>query len=128
MSNEKLVLSHTAALNIDLKQEPIEAEQKVADKTPHSTVTTGFIELGELNGNQVGIWAMSVGEMTDVETDEYFVVLSGRGTVRVLAENGFAEQSQNLFTGSVVRLHAGMHTVWTVEETLRKVYFTPSED
>lgn len=128
MSNEKLVLSHTAALDAALKHEPIEDEQKVADETPHSTVTTGFDELGALNGNQVGIWAMSVGEMTDVETDEYFVVLSGRGTVHVLAENGFAEQSQNLVAGSVVLLHAGMRTVWTVEETLRKVYFTPSED
>src|SRR5690625_2285048 len=81
MSNQKLVLSHTAALDAALKHEPIEDEQKVADETPHSTVTTGFDELGALNGNQVGIWAMSVGEMTDVETDECFVVLSGRGKI-----------------------------------------------
>lgn len=128
MSNEKSGLSYTAALDVDLRPQPIEAEQKVADATQHSTATTGFAELGELNGNHVGIWAMSVGEMTDVETDEYFVVLSGRGTLRVLAENGFAEQSQDLVAGSVVRLHAGMHTVWKVQEMLRKVYFTPSED
>ena len=31
----------------------------------------------------------------------------------------------NLSVGSVARLAAGEHTVWTVTETIRKVYITP---
>jgi uncharacterized cupin superfamily protein len=30
-----------------------------------------------------------------------------------------------LAPGSVVRLEAGMKTIWTVRETLRKVYVSP---
>ena len=31
----------------------------------------------------------------------------------------------NLSVGSVARLAAGEHTVWTVTETIRKVYIAP---
>lgn len=60
-----------------------------------------------------------VGSSTDVEADELFIVLSGAATVR-FADGGVIE----LGPGSVGRLHEGQRTVWTVTETLRKVYFS----
>ena len=66
------------------------------------------------------MWEHTPGASTDVEADEVFVVLAGSATV---AFEDPALQSIELRPGSVVRLTAGMRTVWTVRETLRKVYF-----
>ncbi len=71
---------------------------------------------GELS---VGIWEHGPGASRDVETDEVFVVLSGRATVQV--EEG---PTLELVPGSVGVLAAGARTVWTVHDTLRKVYVT----
>ncbi len=65
---------------------------------------------------------MTPGVMTDVEADEVFVVVSGSATV----EFGDGSQSLRLGPGDVVRLAAGAETVWTVSQTLRKVYLTGS--
>lgn len=70
---------------------------------------------------EVGVWEITAGTVTDTETDEVFVVLSGRGTVEL--EDG---SSIALRAGTVVRLVAGDRTRWVVEETLRKVYLTPT--
>lgn len=115
-------LEFTDAIQAELNHEPVEAEQ-VIEGAP--VATTGVSEIGMLGGNEIGLWEMSAGTMADIEADEYFVVLSGRGEVTVLADNGFSEQTVQLAAGNVVRLHAGMRTRWSVEETLRKVYFTP---
>jgi|SRR5690625_111746 len=117
-------MQHTAAQDVEISHEPIEPAQRIDGD---AAVTTGYLELGTLNGCSVGIWEMSAGQMADIEEDEYFVVLAGRGTVQVLPENGFTEQTQELTVGSVVRLTAGMNTVWKVDEPLRKIFFTPSE-
>jgi len=60
---------------------------------------------------------MSPGVATDTEVDEVFIVLSGRG--EVCFDDG---EVVELRPGVVVRLRAGEHTVWTVSESLRKVY------
>ena len=52
-----------------------------------------------------------------------FVVLSGRATVLLGAGEPDAETIE-IQAGSVVRLAAGTHTVWTVTETLRKIYIS----
>ncbi|MDP9845939.1 cupin domain-containing protein [Streptosporangium lutulentum] len=64
-----------------------------------------------------GIWEITPGTVTDVEHDEVFVVLSGRATVEV--EGGATVE---LVPGSVCLLADGAKTVWTIHETLRKVY------
>lgn len=103
-----------------LAHEPVAADQVVA-----GAPTTGWVELGStVDGAEVGVWEMTPGTMTDVEADEVFVVIAGRGTVAFA--DGRAPLS--LVPGSVVRLDAGAETVWTVTETLRKVYVTPSPD
>jgi uncharacterized cupin superfamily protein len=65
---------------------------------------------------------MSPSVSTDVETDEFFIVLCGAATV------SFADGSPTLQlqAGSVGHLAAGASTTWTVTQTLRKVYIAES--
>ncbi|NTV38914.1 MAG: DUF861 domain-containing protein [Demequinaceae bacterium] len=86
--------------------------------------TVGEVELGELRlgggqGATVGVWECTPGTSTDVEVDEVFVVLSGRARIDFVAPK---LPSIEIGPGDVFRLEAGMKTVWTVTETLRKVY------
>lgn len=106
-------LVHAAQLFVE--HEPVAPDQ-VADGQPR----TGVGQLGKFGDLEVGVWEMTPGVMTDVEADEVFVVLSGSATVE------FADGSTTLHLapGDVVRLAEGAETVWTVTETLRKVYLT----
>jgi uncharacterized protein len=101
---------HAAALS--LEHEAVPAEQ-----SGDGTTTTAAAEIDDFAGLDVGVWEMSVGVMTDVEADELFVVLSG--SARVEFADGTAI---DIGAGDVVRLAKGAETVWTVTETLRKVY------
>jgi len=129
---------HVDALGLALEHEPLPA-----DEVESGAPTTGVVGLGTLPGGSAGeggsgsdsgsgsvdygIWEMSVGAARDVEADELFVVLAGRGTVEFLdAALGSADRILDLAAGSVVRLHAGQRTLWTITEPLRKVYVTPS--
>ena len=49
-------------------------------------IETGFVELGQTDKLKAGVWVHPVGVSTDVEVDEVFVVLEGRG--RVLLKDG----------------------------------------
>jgi uncharacterized cupin superfamily protein len=64
-----------------------------------------------------GIWQMTPGVVTDTESDEIFVVVSGRATVEF--EDGTVLR---VGPGDVAVLTEGARTTWTVHETLRKVY------
>lgn len=96
----------------DLPADPVDAAQLVS-----GSPVTGARTLAELAGTEIGVWEMTPGVATDVETDEVFVVLAGSATV--LFEDG---EEIELAPGAVVRLREGEHTTWTVRETLRKVY------
>lgn len=90
---------------------------------------TALAELGRFGGAdgqslEVGIWEMAPGTASDVEADELFVVIAGRGVVD-FPETG---RQLGLAPGDVVRLSAGDRTIWTVSETLRKVYLTAADD
>ena len=98
-----------------LEHQPVPAEQALAG-TPH----TGVAELGRFGGLDVGVWEMTPGVMSDVEADEVFVVLSGAASV----EFDDGTPPLTLGPGDLVRLAEGARTVWTVTETLRKVYLT----
>lgn len=102
---------HAAALKVD--HQPVPAEQSLRGAPGTATVT-----LGLFGGLEVGIWEMTPGAMTDVEADEVFVVLTGSAAVEF--DDGTA--SLQIGPGDVVRLAAGTRTVWTVTDTLRKVY------
>jgi uncharacterized cupin superfamily protein len=103
------------AATIDLDHEPVPADQSVRGEP-----TTAATAVDEFGGLEVGVWEMTPGVMTDVEADEVFVVVSGSATV----EFGDDSQTLHIGPGDVVRLAAGAETVWTVSETLRKVYLT----
>lgn len=106
---------HAAAIELD--HQPVPTGQAVRGEP-----TTAAVALDAFAGLEVGVWEMTPGVMTDVEADEVFVVLSGAATVE------FADGSADLILrpGDVVHLAGGAHTVWTVTETLRKVYLTGS--
>ncbi len=82
---------------------------------------TGLAELGRFGGLEVGVWQMAPGTASDVEADELFVVIAGRAVVD-FPDTG---RRLELGVGDVARLTAGDRTVWTVHETLRKVYLAP---
>lgn len=102
------------AADVALEHAPVSPEQ-VVDGAP----TVGFIELAELAGVEVGIWECTPGVSTDIEVDEVSVVISGRARIDFIAP---ALPSIEVRAGDVVRLEAGMKTVWTVTETMRKIY------
>jgi uncharacterized cupin superfamily protein len=106
-------VAHAGSLVVE--HEPVASDQVVA-----GTPRTGLHPLGGFSGLEVGIWEMTPGVMRDVEADEVFVVLSGTATVEF--DDGTTALS--LGPGDVVRLAEGAKTVWTVTETLRKVYLT----
>lgn len=99
------------------------------DDDPSSVVSgspsTAMASLAEYSGVEVGLWQMTPGVMTDVEADEVFVVLSGTATVVIEPDEAAPRRTLHLVPGSIVRLTAGMRTIWTVTETLRKLYVAP---
>jgi uncharacterized protein len=101
------------AATLALDSEPVPPEQTVS-----GAPTTAAVAVGEFAGLELGVWEMTPGVMSDVEADEVFVVLSGAATV----EFADGTPTLNVGPGDVVRLAAGAATVWTVTETLRKVY------
>jgi uncharacterized cupin superfamily protein len=102
---------HAAAIDLDHERVP-------TDQALSGQPRTGVHTLTEFGGLEVGVWEMTPGVMSDVESDEVFVVLSGSATVE------FADEGETLHIGAgdVVQLAAGARTVWSVTETLRKVY------
>ncbi|PWJ25593.1 hypothetical protein ATK17_1724 [Branchiibius hedensis] len=106
------MVDHELALPQTMPLEPLPADQ-VLQGSP----LAGTVPLTTVADTEVGVWEMTPGVCTDVETDEVFVVLSGSATVQF--EDGTAVE---LGPGSVVRLYEGEHTTWTVRETLRKIY------
>ena len=86
------------------------------------TVLSGRAEagirlLGRHGAAEIGVWELTPGTVTDVESDEVFVVVAGRGTVTFSDGSSVALQP-----GAVVRLVDGDRTTWEITETLRKVY------
>ena len=76
------------------------------------TATTEL--LADLGRVRVSAWEVTTGVVADLEHDEYLLVLSGAGTLRL--EGGPAVP---LAPHTLVRLGEGERTEWTVTETLR---------
>ncbi len=103
---------------VDAAALPLETRELAADQVVTGRPRVGSAELGRVGECAIGVWEISPGTSTDVEIDEFFVVLSGAATV------SFADGSPplHLKAGSIGRLAAGSATTWTVTATLRKVY------
>lgn len=72
--------------------------------------------LAELAGVRVSVWEITTGVVADLEQDEYLLVLSGAGEVRVEGGPGL-----DLAPGAVLHLGEGDRTEWTVTDTVRAV-------
>jgi uncharacterized protein len=103
------------ATSLPLDPAPLDPDQVVAGDP--AVAAAGIVSD---RWREVGVWEHGVGSSTDVEADEVFVVLAGRATVQV--EGG---PTLELAPGDVGMLAAGDRTIWTVHETLRKVYLLP---
>lgn len=101
------------AVTLDHKALP---DELVVDGSP----TTAHRALSSLSGVTIGVWEHTPGTSRDVEADEVFFVIDGQGTVTF--EDG--SPAIDLRPGTLVRLRAGQRTVWTVRETLRKIYIS----
>ncbi len=101
-----------SAIELEVPLTPVPPAQVVS-----GAPSTGSVDLDEDMG--IGVWEMTPGAMRDTEIDEVFVVVAGSATVEFVKPSLPAIE---LAPGSVVRLEAGMQTVWTVREALRKVY------
>lgn len=110
------MLRHTDALAASLDELPLDHADVIAGDP-----TAGIAELDAFAGVAYGIWELTEGVVRDTEVDEVFVVLVGAGTVEFEAS-----EVVDLAPGSVVRLLAGERTKWTITQTLRKVWFTPT--
>lgn len=102
-----------AAATLVLDSHDLPAERVVA-----GAPRVGGVELGTIGAGSIGVWEHSPGTSTDVEADEFFIVLSGSATVAF--DDG--TPSLQLKAGTVGQLAAGTATTWTVTETLRKIY------
>ncbi|MEV7808987.1 cupin domain-containing protein [Microbispora sp. NPDC088329] len=104
---------HAAALaDADLDADPLDPAQIVS-----GAPEVRHLELASGTDLAVGVWQHGPGVSTDTEADEVFVVLGGSATIEV--EDG---PVLDVGPGDVVLMPAGARTVWTVHETLRKVY------
>ncbi|HEX3617646.1 MAG TPA: cupin domain-containing protein [Solirubrobacteraceae bacterium] len=100
----------------ELEAWPLEPAQVVAG----APAVSGLVLDSSPDGRvERGIWQHTPGVSRDVEGDELFVVVYGRATVAV-GDGTVLE----LAPGVVGIFRAGERTVWTVHETLRKIYQT----
>lgn len=112
----------TAGTGVDAATLTTSFEALDAAQVRVGSPATRHLQLDETPGRTVGIWEHTPGVSTDVEADEVFVVLAGSATLE------FEEPALppvELAPGVVVRLTEGMRTIWSVRETLRKVYIAP---
>jgi uncharacterized cupin superfamily protein len=103
------------AAGLLLEYEPVAPDQIVEGQP-----STGLWEADE----SWGVWEMTLGAMWDIEADELFVVISGEGTLERVIEGETVVQ--RLQPGVACQLVEGERTVWRVSDTLRKVYWVPS--
>jgi uncharacterized cupin superfamily protein len=101
-------------MSLELEPEALDPSQVVA-----GAPTLGNRTLFESDDGRVirGVWECTPGICKDVEQDELFVVVAGHASVVV--EGG---PTLLLAPGVAGILERGARTVWTVTETLRKVY------
>lgn len=103
---------------LELEDWPLEPDQ-IVDGDPQ--VSGRVLDTSADGKVERGIWQHTAGVSRDTESDELFVVLSGRATIEV--EDG---PTLEVGPGDVGLLHAGDRTTWTVHEDLRKIFQTTS--
>jgi hypothetical protein len=101
---------------LELEPWPLEPDQ-IVDGDPQ--VSGRVLDTSADGKVERGVWQHTAGVSRDTESDELFVVLTGRATIEV--EDG---PTLEVGPGDVGLLHAGDRTTWTVHEDLRKIFQT----
>jgi uncharacterized protein len=98
-----------------LEDDPLEPDQVVS-----GSPVVSHLLLDESPDGRVarGVWQITPGVVTDVESDEMFVVVAGRASIELLDRG----EVLDVVAGDVCVLTKGERTRWTIHETLRKVY------
>ncbi len=109
--------------HVDLTALAVPTEPVAAERSVSGEPRDGAMEVATFGDVEIGVWEMTPGTATDVETDEVFIVLAGAATVTF--DDG---EVLTLKPGSLCRLHEGQRTSWNVTETLRKVYLVTEEE
>jgi uncharacterized protein len=103
---------------LELEDWPLEPDQ-IVDGDPQ--VSGRVLDTSADGKVERGVWQHTAGVSRDTESDEIFVVLTGRATIEV--EDG---PTLEVGPGDLGLLHAGDRTTWTVHEDLRKIFQTTS--
>jgi len=101
-----------------LEPDPLDPDQVVAGDPETSTLA---LSDNPATGEQTGLWRCTPGVFRDVEATETFLVITGRAIVEFSTG-----ETITVGPGDIHRFHGGEETVWKVEETLLKVYWTRS--
>ena len=101
---------------LELEDWPLEPDQ-IVDGDPQ--VSGRVLDTSADGKVERGVWQHTAGVSRDTESDELFVVLTGRATIEV--EDG---PTLEVGPGDVGLFHAGDRTTWTVHEDLRKIFQT----
>jgi uncharacterized cupin superfamily protein len=99
---------------LELEPWPLEPDQ-IVDGDPQ--VSGRVLDTSADGKVERGVWQHTAGVSRDTESDELFVVLTGRATIEV--EDG---PTLEVGPGDVGLLHAGDRTTWTVHEDPRKIF------
>jgi uncharacterized cupin superfamily protein len=99
---------------LELEPWPLEPDQ-IIDGDPQ--VSGRVLDTSADGKVERGVWQHTAGVSRDTESDEIFVVLTGRAMIEV--EDG---PTLEVGPGDVGLLHAGDRTTWTVHEDLRKIF------
>lgn len=101
-----------------------DAELTSYDPEPDSVLAgnpvTSITVLAAADKVKYGVWQITPGTSVQVATPGMFVVISGRATIEVDGDLTF-----DIGPGDVCICDGGERTIWTVHETLRKVWCDP---
>ena len=100
----------------ELKPDGLRPDQVLAG----NPVTSDLV-LARHDNARYGIWEITPGKAIQVAPTGMFVVISGRATIAVEGGSTF-----DIGPGDVCIWDGGERTVWTVYETVRKVWCIPS--
>jgi uncharacterized cupin superfamily protein len=97
-----------------LEPEPLDPQQVLFGNPATSSLTLAESK----DGAESGLWRCTPGVVTDVEVEESFLVITGRGSIEF--EDG---STVELYPGVTHRFEGGEKTKWTVKETVLKAFW-----
>lgn len=101
-----------------LEPDPLSPDQIISG-TPETSALT--LSEDEGAGEETGFWRCTPGVFRDVEATETFLVITGRAVVEF--DTG---ETITVGPGDIHRFQGGERTVWKIEQTLLKVYWSRS--